>query len=453
MGNIPRPEIGTPRGWFFPDAHEFPLDNGAHVWIHDLPGQHVVSVAVVLDLPASCEPSRMEGLGMIVARTSDEGTLQYPGHQLAEAVESLGAVYGASARMSSTIVQLEVPSAKLAPALDLLAEIIWNPAHEACDIERHLALRTAEIDQARIHPGSLVQLGLQRALLASATRIGRPLGGLPETVRAITREEVIRYHQRWWRPDGATIIVAGSLPPNIDDLVAASFAGWEPGGRRALHQLTQPATPRPHAIVIDRPEAVQADIRIGAPGPDRHDPDWAALEVAACALGGSFSSRLNTVLREEKGYTYGAHASFHPYRNRGSFVIQTSCRTEVTADVVTEALRIADLTAAPLTSTEIIDARNYLLGIAPLHFATAGAIAGQSADMASAGLPTLWLNSHQQRVAAVDADAATESFTKVIDSGQLTTVICGDAEQLVPALTAKGLAPVVWSSEKLFEFP
>lgn len=445
-----RPAVADPNGWQFPTAREFTLDNGARVWAFDLPGQHVVSVDVVMDLPASCEPEDLEGLGTIVARTSDEGSTLHPGSALAEAVESLGAVYGAYARMSSTVAQIDVPATRLSPALDLLAEIIWNPSHDPADVDRHIDLRLAEIDQARVHPGSLVQLGLQRALLDPGSRIGRPTAGLPGTVESITREDVVRYHQRWWRPDGATIIVAGSLSDDIADVVAESMGAWEPGGRRPLHQRTRANRATGQVIVIDRPEAVQADIRIGMVGPDRNDPQWAALDVAACALGGSFSSRLNTVLREEKGYTYGAHASFHPYRDGGMFVMQTSCRTEVAADAVMEALRIADLAAAPFTEAEITDARNYLLGIAPLTFATADAIADQASAMAGAGMSPLWINAHQARIATIRADEASQAFIDRVDPSALTTVICGDAEQLVPALNARGLITTVWDSEDLF---
>lgn len=448
-----RPAVGDPQGWLFPTAHEFVLDNGARVWAFDLPGQHVVSVDVVMDLPASCEPGELEGLGTIVARTSDEGSTRHPGAGLAEAVESLGAVYGASARMSSTVAQIDVPGTRLSPALDLLAEIIWNPSHDLADVQRHIDLRLAEIDQARVHPGALVQLGLQRALLDPTTRIGRPTAGLPGTVSAITQPDVVRYHQRWWRPDGATIIVAGSLGDDIADLVAASLEAWEPGGRRPLHARTHANPATGQVIVIDRPEAVQADIRIGMVGPDRHHPQWAALEIAGCALGGSFSSRLNTVLREEKGYTYGAHAGFHPYRDAGMFIMQTSCRTEVAADAVLEALRIADVAAAPFTTAEIVDARNYLLGIAPLTFATADAIADQASAMAAAGMSPLWINAHQARLATVGPEEATGAFIDQVDPAALTTVICGDADQLVPALNARGLITTVWASEDLFELP
>lgn len=446
-----RPAVTEPKGWLFPTAREFYLDNGAQVWAFDLPGQHVVSVDVVMDLPASCEPAELEGLGTIVARTSDEGSTKHPGAELAEAVESLGAEYGSSARMSSTVAQIDVPATRLHPALDLLAEIIWNPSHNEADIERHIGLRLAEIDQAKVHPGALVQLGMQRALLDQNTRIGRPTAGLPATIAAITRNDVVRYHQRWWRPDGATIIVAGSLPKNIEEIIAASFGAWEPGGRRPLHARTKTNTDAEKLIVIDRPDAVQADIRIGMIGPDRHHPDWAALQIAACALGGSFSSRLNTILREEKGYTYGAHASFHAYRDAGLFTMQTSCRTEVAADAVVEALRIADLSAKPFATEEITDARNYLLGIAPLTFATADAIADQASAMAAVGMSPLWLNAHQDRIATVTEAEATQAFTNQVCPDDLTTVICGAAEELVPALQAQGLNPTVWDSQPLFE--
>lgn len=436
---LPRPDVSQAQPWSFPEPREVVLGNGARVWLYDLPSQHVISGQVVLDVPASCEPLALEGLATITVRTSDEGSLDHPGAQLAELVEDLGAVYGGDATQSATTCSLEVPSTRLPASLGLFAEIVMRPAHDAADVDRHVALRLAEIEQAMVRSSSLVQLAFQQAVFDPASRMGRPTAGHASSVAGITRDDVAAFHRRWWRPDGATIIFAGALPADADDLVAEAFGGWAATGEAALHLPAAPNPAGPVVWVVDRPGSVQADIQIGTLGPDRHDHRWAALDVAACAVGGSFASRLNAVLREQRGYTYGAHAAFRPLRGVSTFAVRTSCRTEVAAAAAAEALRLLDVAADPLTKAEVDDARTYLLGVAPLHFQTADTIAEQAASLAQAGMPATWVNLHQQRVANTTPEQASQAFAEVVGPDRLSVVLCGDAQRLVGDLAAAGL--------------
>ena len=440
---LTRPGVAEATAWSFPEPRQLLLNNGARVWLYELPSQHVVSCQVVLGIPLSCEPTDREGVATIAVRASDEGSHDHPGAQLAELVEDLGAIYGGAAGQGSTVCRLEVPSNRLAPALDLLAEIITQPAFASADVDRLVALRLAEIEQSMVRSAALVQLATQRAIYDPSQRIGRPTAGQVAGVAAITRDDVVDFHDRWWRPQGATIILAGALPPNIDQLVADAFAGWTPGQQIPVHEATRDNPSGKVVWVVDRPDAVQANIQIGMLGPDRNDSRWAALELAATAIGGSFGSRLNTVLREERGFTYGVHAGFRPHRHRGAFGVHTSTRTEVAAAAVVEALQLLELSAAPLTDLEILDARSYLLGVAPLDFQTADAIADQAAALAGAGMSPGWINEHQAAINTITAEQAGQAFSEVVNPKLLSVVLCGNAAQLVTDLALVGLAAEV----------
>ncbi|GAA2178285.1 pitrilysin family protein [Brooklawnia cerclae] len=435
----PRPEVRPARQWRFPEPRVSELINGISLWLFDMPSQHVISSQVVLDAPVSLEPSGHEGVGTITVSASDEGSRTHPGALLAELLEDQGAVYGGIATQSGTICQLDVPSPRLLPALDLLAEMIREPAFDPGDVERLVALRLAEIEQSVVRSTTAVQLAFQQTVFDPASRSGRPTSGRQADVTRITADDALAFHRLWWQPTGATIILAGALPPGIDAQVAARFGDWQPSGTAVHHEPARPNPGAPAIRVVDRPGAVQADIQIGAFGPDRNDPNWAALEVAACAMGGSFGSRLNRVLREELGYTYGAHAGFRPLRSGGSFSMRTSSRTEVAAEAVREALRLLDLEREPFVPDEIADARTYLLGIAPLQFQTADAIAAQAGILAAAGMSPDWVNAHQERVSGITAEQANASFIGTVRPEALSVVVCGDAERLVPGLAQAGL--------------
>jgi predicted Zn-dependent peptidase len=438
-----RPQVRPAHVWTLQSPTETRLDNGARLWLYQLPGQYVISAQVVMDAPLSCEPAAVEGCATIAVRSSDEGSMLHPGSRLAEAVEDIGAIYAGTARQSSTVARMEVPVSQLAAALRLLAETVTQPAYEKADVDRHRDLRLAEIEQTLARSSALAQIGFQNAVFDAGCRVGRPAAGRISTVEAITRDDVIAFHDRWWRPDGATIILAGELPPDAAQLVDAAFGSWTPGNQRAAHEQTLANPAAPVVWVIDRPGSVQADLRIGGFGPDRRDPQWAALQVASCAIGGAFGSRLNRVLREELGYTYGAHAGFRPLRSHGSFVVQTSCRTEVAAPAARAAIDLLNVTDEPFTATEALDARTFLLGIAPLRFQTADAIADEASVLAGTGLPASWFNDQQAQIAAVSADQASAAFSAAVRPERLSVVLCGDADQLLTGLEAQGLAAEV----------
>lgn len=438
-----RPAVGPARGWDFPQPRELWLNNGLRVWLFDLAGQHLISAQIILDAPLSCEPAGLEGVATIAVRGSDEGSLNYPGHRLAEAIEDIGATYGGSARLSATVCQLEVPGTRLAPALRLLGEIVQHPSYDPTDVARHVALRVAEIEQTMAHSTALAQLGFQRAIFDPNSRAGRPSAGQLATVKQIGRDDVASFHDRWWRPSGATLVLAGDLPPQVAAWAEEAFGQWTPVGAAPAVENIRPNPTAPVIWLIDRPDAVQTDLMIGSFAPGREDPRWAGLEVGACAMGGSFGSRLNQVLREERGYTYGAHAAFRALRQHGSFVMQASCRTEVAAEATATALDLLDVSGAEFTAAEIADARTYLLGIAPLHFQTADAIADQASVLASVGLPASWPIHNQTQLTAVTAETASAAFSEVVRPESLSIVMCGDAAQLSDDLAARGLAAQV----------
>ncbi len=441
MNHFPvRPVVGPAHLWTLQAPREIQLDNGARLWLYDLPGQHVISAQVVIDAPLSCEPAPVEGCATIAVQASDEGSLPHPGPLLAEAVEDIGALFSGNARQSSTVCRMEVPVTQLKPALKLLAEIVTLPTFETTDIDRHRSLRLAEIEQMLARSSALAMLGFQKAIFDNSCRVGRPAGGRISTVSAIRRDDVAAFHDRWWRPGGATIILAGDLPADTAKLAENAFGSWAPGQEQPRHEITVKNPAAPVVWVIDRPGSVQADLRIGAFGPDRLHPQWAALQVASCAIGGSFGSRLNRVLREELGFTYGAGAGFRPLASHGSFVMQASCRTEVAVPAALAAVDLLTVADEPFTSDEVLDAKTFLLGIAPLRFQTAAAIADEASVLAGSGLESSWFNEQQAKISAVSASQASEAFIDTVRPEKLSLVLCGDAEQLIADFEAQGLS-------------
>ena len=436
-GSNPRPDVRPPSQWTFPVPVSRTLDNGLNVLVFQRGGQHITCAELVLDLPLEAERRDVEGVGTITQRCLAEGTLPHPGSEFALTVEGLGAAIDGFAAHSATHLLLDVPAPGLAAGLSLLAEAILQPELSPDDIERQCAIRLAEIDQALANSAYRAALAFREASIADRFRAARPAGGGTTSVAALSAADVRTFHHGQYRPDGATLVLAGDFVDDPLPAVEAAFGAWAPGsGPQASHESPQASEPR--FLLIDRPGAVQADLRLGTFGLDRRDPAYADLTVACHALGGSFLSRLNRELREERGFTYGVHLTNQPMRSGGLASVEGSFRTEVLVEALDRARDILDVAAQPLTDHEVATAVSYATGIAPLQYATASDLAGGVGALAAAGLGYDYVDAHALALSRVTPESATAAISKVLRPDGLTLVVVGDATTLADPLTAAG---------------
>uniref|UniRef100_UPI0018E4E2F6 M16 family metallopeptidase n=1 Tax=Desertihabitans aurantiacus TaxID=2282477 RepID=UPI0018E4E2F6 len=224
------PAVLPPPRWRFPEpTADVTLENGLRVLWYRVPGQYVLAATLVLPLPLSAEPPALEGVATITTRTLDEGTTAHPGEEFAERLEASGAAFGASLSLSGQQLMLDAPTTRVGEALPLLAEALRSPELRATDVERHVALRLAEIEQLEANSARTADRWLRRRLWQPGSRAHRLNGGEPETVAAITPDDVAAFHATMG-PAGATLVLAGDLPEPPVDLVAAHLGGWD-GGR------------------------------------------------------------------------------------------------------------------------------------------------------------------------------------------------------------------------------
>ena len=432
-----RPEVKAPQRWRFPDPTRLWLDNGMQLMACDREGQHVAAVSLILDAPLNAEPVDVEGVATITQRCLDEGTAPHPGPLFAEALEDIGAVLGGSAGYPGSELSVEVPTDRLGEALTLLAEVVREPELRPDDVDRHRTLRLAEIEQLLANSAHRSAVEFRAACIPSRYRASRMVGGSQATVSAITPDDVLSFHERYYRPDAATLIISGELSGQEFAQAATAFGDWEsPAEGYTSHEV--PGSRTPHCWLIDRPGAVQADVRLGGFGIDRGDPRWADVQVATHALGGAFLSRLNRVLREEKGFTYGAHLVNTPMREGGLISMQGSFRTEVVPEALTLARDLLDLTSAPITQAEVTDAVNYTKGVAPLRYSTAQGITDRIAALVRDGVNVEFVNANFEAIGLVTPESATQSIMELLPPDGLTLVVVGDAASLHDRLLADG---------------
>lgn len=434
-----RPAVTPPPRWRFGMPHTSWLDNGLEVLVCQRDGQHIASVCLSFDVPLDSEPGALEGVATITQRCLDEGTLNHPGITFSEALEDIGAVLDGSVGFSASQLFLDVPTTALAQALSLLAEVVARPELAQTQVERHQELRLAEIDQTRASSARSAQLAFRKACIPRRYRASRMAGGTADRVAAITTADVHGFHATHYRPDGATLIITGDVSTEIYAWIEAAFGAWEvPGTVNPAHPTVTARTP--HRWLIDRPGAVQADVRLGALGIDRADPRWADLQVASYAVGGAFLSRLNRVLREERGFTYGVHLVNQPMRAGGLLAVQGSFRTEVVAEAVGLAADLVDLSQRPITEDEVAQAVRYYTASAPLRYSTAAGVTQHLAALVAAGLSAEFIDANAYALTQVTPGSASAALSGLLRPDQLTLVVVGSAKDLTGPLAEAGWA-------------
>lgn len=440
-----RPEVLAPAPWAFPVPTQTATPNGIRVLAYHVPGQYVVAVRVVVPLSLGTEPEDREGIAVMTARLLDEGTARHSPDQFAFLLERSGIAFGAGASEGSLGVDLDVPRRFLAPALDLLRQALTEPAFPEAEVRRLVRSRLAEIEQERASGPYRAARELVATMYAADDRASRPTGGSPATVSGISRNDVVRFHAQRLGPTGATVVVAGDLT-GLDPgaLVEEALGGWV-----APEHVPAPAPHPPVAapdaarvVVVDRPGSVQSDLSVACPGPDRRIPQgWAPHPVLSFVIGGSPGARIDAVLREEKGYTYGIRSAFRPRVRGGSFVTSGSVRADTTAESLRIALDLLDGARDGFTDEEARAAVDFVSRTAPGRYATADAIADESAALAAEDLPLDFPTTTMSGVARLDAAALTAAYRRVVD-GRWSVVVVGDAAGCVPAIEAAGLGPV-----------
>ncbi|WP_347350286.1 pitrilysin family protein [Intrasporangium sp.] len=455
MTGLARPAVAPPAPWSFPTGSTTALPGEVTLLTYHLPGQYVVSVRVGLPVSPAAEPRQLEGVATIMARTLDEGTARHSAEEFARLLERKGVSFGAGIGESGLTMDLEVVKGNLAAALDLLRQIITEPVFPEAEVARQVRARLAEIDQERAVAANRGVLEFVRTFYADDDRASRPVGGTRETVTAITREAVVAFHTEHVVSSGATIVVSGDLSGlDVPALVGAALGGWHPGRGQGpfVRRTAVLAQDRCRIVVVDRPDSVQSEIVVGAPGPDRSVAGgWAPYPVIGFVLGGSPTARIDAVLREEKGYTYGIRSSFRPRRSGGLFLTAGSVRGDVTAESLGVLVGLLESGCRGFSDTEVRSGVDFIGKTAPGRFATADDVADEAIMMALDGRTTQFTTDNLRDLATVDAarvDRAFDRFARAagVDpdrpGGGWTIVVVGDATAHLAGIESLGLGPV-----------
>ena len=314
----------------------------------------------------------------------------------------------------------------LPTGLDLMSDVVLHPAFRAEELERQRQQLLSSLTVEYSDPEYLASAVFSRALYGGSP-YGRPGEGTPETARKLTREELVKFHDAGYAPNQSLLALAGDITPEEAFAAAEKYFGAWP---KLGVTTTEPPAPPPlhgvHIWLIDKPDAVQTQIRAGQLGIRRGDPDFIPVMVMNRIFGGGYNSRLNTEVRIKKGLTYGAFSSFNPHRYAGSFAVATFTRTEATLEAAKLVVDlIARMSTGDVTPHEMDVARDYLAGVYPIQSETPERVADRVLTVAAFDLPADYNRTYPDRIRSVTPAQVREMAQRHLSASDLDIVLTG----------------------------
>jgi zinc protease len=436
------PPPGPPRSVQFPTPVEKTLANGLRVIAFERSEIPLVAVQMTVKNGGEVDPDELPGLANMTAELLTKGTAKRTAPQIAEAVEALGGSLESGAAWDASRVNLGVMSSRLEPAMEIMADVVRNPSFKDEEVERLRQQTLDELKYALSQPGAVARFVAARVAFGDAP-YGHPLSGTPESIARIKRDDIVRLHQSFYRPDNGILVIGGDIKPEAAFRLAEKlFGDWakptaalpEPAAGETKRDAAA-AGPKARVVVIDKPDAGQAAVTLIRPGLRRTDQDYFRGLVANSVLGGGYSARLNQEIRIKRGLSYGAGSALDVRREVGPFVASTQTKNESGDEVAALLLgELRRLSSEPITDAELTPRKAALIGNFARNLETNDGLVAQVAALANYGLSLGEINKYISSVEAVTAGDVQKFAGGRLDATGASIVIVGNASAFLPDL-------------------
>jgi predicted Zn-dependent peptidase len=442
----PMPAIGQVPDLQFPAVERAALSNGIRVIYAQVDTVPVTRVAVEFDAGYAADSADRLGAQAMMLDLMDEGTTTRDANQLAEEEERLGASINVGASMDRTSAELSTVTANLTPGLTLLADVVRNPAFAPSEVERIRASRLSGLASERTSPGAIAARALPPLIYGEGSPYGRSFTGTGDaaTITALTRADLVATHDAWVRPDNATVFIVSDQPLSaVLPQLEAAFGDWRAPSTAKGTKTFNDAIPAPtnRIVLIDRPQSPQSLIYGGAVLPVSGTDDLLALNAANVTLGSDFLSRINSDLRETKGWSYGVRGGVNALEHRVPYIVNAPVQANRTGESVAALIAQYDrfLQTDGVTPQELERTINGNTRSLAGGFETSGQILGALRSNALFGRPDDYQTTLASRTRALSAAQMDAAAREVIHPNQFVWVVVGDASVVRPQLEALGL--------------
>jgi zinc protease len=437
------PVLPAPKALTLPPITTRQLPNGLRLMIvehHELP---LADFVLLVRTGHEADPPRHTGLASLTSAMLDEGAGRRNALEIADQSSYLGVQVNTGSGWDLTSVSLHTPTSQLDSALALFADVALRPSFPQTDLDRLRQERITNIIQNRDRPTVIADQAYAHLMFGADHPYGRPTIGTEATLKQITRADVRRFYDTYYRPNNATLIIVGDVSAaDIERRVAALFGAWQKRDVPAIAYGRVPGGHETTVYLIDKPGAAQSSFRIGTIGVARATEDYFPIQVMNTILGGSFTSRLNNNLREVKGYTYGAGSGFGMRAQPGPFTARAEIVAAKSDSALLEFLKELRSIRDTVPTTELEKVKRYLTLQLPNQFETTSDIAQQLVPLAVYSLPLDYWNTYAQRINAVTQADVQRVAQRYIDPSKLNIVSVGDRKSIEPGIRAAKVGEV-----------
>jgi zinc protease len=441
------PEPGAPSSLNLPPMQRATLSNGLKIVLAERHTAPVVNFSLMVDSGYSADAADSPGVVSFSQRMLEEGTPTRDSLKIGEELESLSANFNAGANLDWASVNLNTLKITMDKALEIYGDLILHPAFPQKEFVRLQKDRLAAIQREKVQPQTMALRVVPGLLYGTGHPYSRPFTGTgtEASVRKMTREDLVKFHDTWFKPNNSILLVVGDttlaeVKPKLERL----FAGWKPGDvpKKNVPQVQQPE--KDLVYLIDRPGSEQSVIFGAQLAPPSNDPDVIPLRLVNDVFGGTFSSRINMNLREDKHWSYGVFSTLPQARGQRPYLSVSAVQTDKTQESLAELVKeYGDVTGSrPIAAGELQDAqKNATLGLAG-SFETVQQLAGAYSNILQYNLPEDYYNTYTQKAMALTPDQANAIAKRFIQPDHLIWVVVGDMSRVEAGVRSLKLGEV-----------
>ena len=432
----------------FPAFEEKTLANGLRVVVieqHETPS---LSLQLLFPGGKAHTPAGKAGVADATAALIREGTATRSSQQIAQAIDSVGGELNTQAGLESAFATVRATSDQIDLGLDLLSDVVLRPSFPAEELERWRSQTLSGLQIQQSDPEYIADAAFQR-LVTGGHSYGLPAAGTPESVKALTRDDLVAFHKRQYVPNDSILAIVGDVKA-ADAFAKAEryFGGWAKGAAPAIPSI-KPAEAKRQIVIVDKPDAVQTQIRVGQVGLAYRDPDHFASQVYDAVVGSSSNSRLYEEVRRKRGLSYGAFSEFRMPTQAGWFLASTFTKTESTAEALGLVLEVLEgMGKTPVPAEELEARKTYLTGAFPLEIETPDGIAAKVLEAMKFGYGREFLESYRDKLSAVTADQLKGFASRRLHPDTMLIVLVGNAKTFAADVEKRfGKAQVISAGE------
>jgi zinc protease len=423
------------------------LSNGLKIMLAERHSIPVVHFSMMFDAGYAADQTSLPGTASLAMSMIDEGTAKRTSLQISDELAMLGATIGAGSNLDTSSVSLTALKDKLDPSLDIYADVILNPAFPEADFARLQKIQIARIAQEKASPFGMALRVFPKLVYGAGHPYAIPFtgSGYSDTVAKLTRADLVKFHQTWFKPAGATLVVVGDttmaeIKPKLERL----FQAWT-GGKPPVKKITAvPLAASPAVYIMDKPDAPQSMVVCGFPAPSSADPDNVAITTMNMILGGDFVSRINMNIREDKHWSYGAQSAIPGARGQRPFLVLAPVQSDKTKETMVEIQAELEgiLGKKPITTEEFQNAKNNSVLALPGQWETMGTVLGSLEEIVQYGLPDDYYQKYSGLVQKLTMADLGKAATKTIHPQSVIWIIVGDRAQIEPKIRELGFAKI-----------